>query len=64
MKSKSYDIRGVEGDTFITIRESFEQNEIIISISEAGKITGIIRLNKEGWEDLLGLRYDVSVNDK
>ena len=63
MKAKKFDIKGVDGDTFLTVGESFEGDRIILSITEQGKVTGIVSLDALGWHDLCDCHYKLDVKE-
>jgi hypothetical protein len=61
---KKFDVRGIDATTFICVSESFGGDRIEISIHEQGKVTGIVSLDQEGWNDLTDTRYKLDIKDK
>ena len=60
MKTKAYKIYSQNGQDYLEISEQPGNVSLKVKTSNSGVIT----LNREGWKDLMGIDYDIKINDE
>ena len=59
MKTKAYKIYAQNGQDYLEVSENVGNFSLNVKTSNSGVIT----LDRDGWKDLMGIDYDIKVND-